>query len=154
MRTRGTRGFGSANDPTFVIEEQKLVDVIADWPKGEIGVRANDYMFRPHQRWTITAVPDAGGYLGAPYYKIEIEGTHRALAASADEELITVPAFTGADEQLWRIEQLVDGTFRIMPKSAPGHDDQLALICTGDSSVALGKFDFNSDNCKWNFRDR
>ena len=154
MRTRGTRGFGSVNDPTFSIEEQKLVDVIADWPKGEIGVRANDYMFRPHQRWTITAVPDAGGYLGAPYYKIEIEGTHRALAATVDEELITVPAFTGEDAQLWRIEQLVDGTFRIMPKAVPGHDEPLALICTGDSSVALGKFDFNSDNSKWNFRDR
>ena len=154
MAGRSTRGFGSVDDPTFSIEEQKLVDVIADWPKGEIGVRANDYMFRPHQRWTITPVEDAGGYLGFPYYKIEIEGTHRALAATESEELVTVPAFTGADEQLWRIEQLVDGSYRIMPKSVPGHDEPLALICTGDSSVALGKFDFNSDNSKWNFRDR
>ncbi len=32
-------------------------------------------MFRPHQKWTITAVPDGGGYLGGPYYKIVIEGT-------------------------------------------------------------------------------
>ena len=154
MAGRSTRGFGSVNDPTFAIENQQLVDVIADWPKGEIGVRANDYMFRPHQRWTITPVEDAGGYLGFPYYKIEIEGTHRALAATEAEELITVPAFTGADEQLWRIEQLIDGTYRIMPKSVPGHDEPLALICTGDSTVALGKYDFNSDNSKWNFRDR
>ena len=154
MAGRRARGFGSVDDPTFAIEDQKLVDVIAEWPKGEIGVRANDYMFRPHQRWTITAVPDAGGYLGAPYYKIEIEGTHRALAATADEELVTVPAYTGEDSQLWRIEQLIDGSYRIMPKSVPGHDEPLALICTGDSSVALGKFDFNSDNSKWNFRDR
>lgn len=154
MAGRSTRGFGSVDDPTFSIEEQKLVNVIADWPKGEIGVRANDYMFRPHQRWTITPVEDAGGYLGFPYYKIEIEGTHRALAATESEELVTVPAFTGADEQLWRIEQLVDGSYRIMPKSVPGHDEPLALICTGDSSVALGKYDFNSDNSKWNFRDR
>ena len=154
MAGRSTRGFGSVNDPTFAIENQQLVDVIADWPKGEIGVRANDYMFRPHQRWTITPVEDAGGYLGFPYYKIEIEGTHRALAATESEELITVPAFTGADEQLWRIEQLIDGSYRIMPKSVPGHDEPLALICTGDSTVALGKYDFNSDNSKWNFRDR
>ena len=154
MAGRSTRGFGSVNDPTFAIENQKLVDVIADWPKGEIGVRANDYMFRPHQRWTITPVEDAGGYLGFPYYKIEIEGTHRALAATEAEDLITVPAFTGADEQLWRIEQLIDGSYRIMPKSVPGHDEPLALICTGDSTVALGKYDFNSDNSKWNFRDR
>ena len=154
MAGRSTRGFGSVNDPTFAIENQQLVDVIADWPKGEIGVRANDYMFRPHQRWTITPVEDAGGYLGFPYYKIEIEGTHRALAATEAEELVTVPAFTGADEQLWRIEQLIDGSYRIMPKSVPGHDEPLALICTGDSTVALGKYDFNSDNSKWNFRDR
>ena len=154
MAGRSTRGFGSVNDPTFAIENQKLVDVIADWPKGEIGVRANDYMFRPHQRWTITPVEDAGGYLGFPYYKIEIEGTHRALAATEAEELVTVPAVTGADEQLWRIEQLIDGSYRIMPKSVPGHDEPLALICTGDSTVALGKYDFNSDNSKWNFRDR
>ena len=154
MAGRSTRGFVSVNDPTFAIENQKLVDVIADWPKGEIGVRANDYMFRPHQRWTITPVEDAGGYLGFPYYKIEIEGTHRALAATEAEELVTVPAFTGADEQLWRIEQLIDGSYRIMPKSVPGHDEPLALICTGDSTVALGKYDFNSDNSKWNFRDR
>ncbi len=86
MAGRSTRGFGSVNDPTFAIENQKLVDVIADWPKGEIGVRANDYMFRPHQRWTITPVEDAGGYLGFPYYKIEIEGTHRALAATEAED--------------------------------------------------------------------
>lgn len=155
MAGRRARGFGSVDDPTFAIEEQKLVDVIADWPKGEIGVRANDYMFRPHQRWTVTAVEDAGGYLGFPYYKIEIEGTHRALAATADGELIAVPAYSGADEQLWRIEQLVDGSYRIMPKAIPGYEGEpLALICTGDSTVALGKYDFNSDNSKWNFRDR
>ena len=155
MAGRRARGFGSVDDPTFAIEEQKLVDVIADWPKGDIGVRANDYMFRPHQRWTVTAVEDAGGYLGFPFYKIEIEGTHRALAATADGELITVPAYSGADEQLWRIEQLVDGSYRIMPKAIPGYEGEpLALICTGDSTVALGKYDFNSDNSKWNFRDR
>ncbi|MBO7117159.1 MAG: arabinan endo-1,5-alpha-L-arabinosidase, partial [Bacteroidales bacterium] len=61
MAGRSTRGFGSVNDPTFAIENQQLVDVIADGPTGEIGVRANDYMFRPHQRWTITPVEDAGG---------------------------------------------------------------------------------------------
>ena len=155
MAGRRARGFGSVDDPTVLIENQKLVDVISEWPKGEIGVRANDYMFRPHQRWTITAVPDAGGYLGFPYYKIEIEGTHRALAATADGELITVPAYSGADEQLWRIEQLIDGSYRIMPKAIPGYEGEpLALICTGDSTVALGKYDFGSDNSKWNFRDR
>ena len=144
----------NADEPLVALENQKLEDVQAGWPEGTTGIRLGDYMFRPHQRWTVTAVPDAGGYLGAPYYKIVIEGTDRALAATADAELESVPEFTGADEQLWRIEQLVDGTFRIMPKSVPGHDEPLALVCTGDSTLTLAKFDFNSDNSKWNFRDR
>ena len=109
-------------------------------------------MFRPHQKWTITAVPEAGGYIGAPYFKIVIEGTERALAAAEGAELVTVPQFTGAPEQLWRIEQLTDGTYRIMPKSVPGTDEKYALISIADSTPTLGKFDMSSDNSKWNFR--
>ena len=149
------RGFGQTNDePIKPVASQQLADVINAWPAGEIGVRAGDYMFRPHQKWTITAVPDAGGYLGGPYYKIVIEGTDRALAATAGAEVITVPAFTGAPEQLWRIDQLTDGTYRIMPKVVPGSTEKLALVSIGDSTPTLAKFDMNSDNSKWNFRIR
>lgn len=144
------------NEPIVPIESQKLEDVVGGWGEGPNGVRLGDYMFRPNQRWTVEAVPDAGGYLGAPYYKIVIEGTDRALAATEDAELECVPAFTGSPEQLWRIEQLTDGTYRIMPKSVPGHDEteQLALISVADSTPTLGRFDMNSDNSKWRFRDR
>jgi len=61
-------------------------------------------MTRPHQKWTITAAPDSSGYLGGPYYKIAIAGTNRALAATADAEVITIPEFTGAPEQLWLVD--------------------------------------------------
>lgn len=150
----GMRGFWRNNDePEVIVEGQKLEDVIGTWPEGNIDVRIGDYMFRPHQKWTVTAVPDAGGYLGAPYYKIVIEGTERALAAAEGAELVTVPQFTGAAEQLWRIEQLTDGTYRIMPKSVPGTDEKYALISIADSTPALGKFDMGSDNSKWNFRN-
>ena len=150
----GMRGWRhDPDEPEIIIENQKLEDVIDTWPEGDIDVRIGDYMFRPHQRWTITEVPEAGGYLSAPYYKITIEGTDRALAATADKEVVTVPEFTGAPEQLWRIEQLTDGTYRIMPKEVPGTDEQLVLVSVADSTPSLGKFDFNSDNSKWNFRD-
>ena len=76
-----------------------------------------------------------------------------ALTATADAEVSTVPEFTGAPEQLWRIEQLIDGTYRIMPKKVPGTDEELVLVSVGDSTPSLGKFDMNSDNSKWNFRD-
>lgn len=141
--------------PTL-IGEQKLDDVKGAWPTGNIDIRIGDYMFRPHQRWTITAVPEAGGYLSNPYFKITIAGTDRALAATSKMEVTSVPSFTGADEQLWRIEQLTDGTFRIMPKAIPGKKGVNTVYCLysiGDSTPTLAKYDFKSDNSKWNFKE-
>ena len=141
--------------PVEPIANQRLEEVNASWPEGNIDVRIGDYMFRPHQRWTVAPVKEAGGYLGGPYYKITIAGTDRALAATGQLELTTVPTFTGADEQLWRIEQLVDGTFRIMPKVIPGQEGlntKYVLYSAGDSTPTLDVYDFNSDNSKWNFR--
>lgn len=149
----GMRFARNTDEPLKPVPLQQLADVINTWPTGNTGVRIGDYMMRPHQKWTITAVPEAGGYPGGPYYKIVIAGTNRALAATADAEVITVPEFTGAPEQLWRIDLLIDGTYRIMPKVVPGLKEQLALVSIGDSTPTLAKFDFNSDNCKWNFRD-
>ena len=149
----GMRGFwGRQDQPNVVLEDQKLEDVQAGWPEGIIPVRANDYMARPHQKWTIEAVPEAGGYLGGPYYKIVIEGTGRALAAAEGGELVTVPEFTGADEQLWQIDQLIDGTYRIMPKAVPGCEEPLCLYSVADSTPTLAKFDFESDNAKWDLK--
>ena len=145
------------NEPVVPVADQQLSDVIDTWPTGDIPLRIGDYMFRPHQRWTIKAAPEAGGYLGGPYYQITIAGTSRALAATADREVTTVEAFTGADEQLWRIEQLTDGTFRLMPKAIPGQDGlntRYVLYSAGDSTPTLAEYDFTSDNSKWNFKDR
>ena len=150
----GMRGFGRGNapQPRVSLEEQKLEEVAGTWPEGVIRARNGYYMDRPWQRWSVIPVPEAGGYLGGPYYKIVIAGTERALAANAKAEIETVPAFTGAPEQLWRIDQLTDGTFRIMPKSIPGHDEPYALVSLGDCSPTLAPFDFDSDNSKWDFK--
>lgn len=142
----------NSDEPVVSIEAQKLEDVIGRWPEGTIQVRNGFYMARPNQRWSIIPVPEAGGYLGGPYYKIVIAGTERALAATADAEVEAVAEFTGAPEQLWRIDQLTDGTFRIMPKYVPGHTEPLALVSLGDASPTLVKFDFSTDNSKWNFK--
>ena len=142
--------------PVKPVPNQTLEEVIDTWPKGEIPTRIGDYMFRPHQRWNIQPVAEAGGYLGNSYFKIVIDGTDRALAATADCEVTTVPAFTGVDSQLWRIEQLTDGTFRIMPKGIPGRKGEnrhLCLYSAGDSTPTLAEYDFKSDNSKWNFRN-
>ncbi|HXR79333.1 MAG TPA: family 43 glycosylhydrolase, partial [Saprospiraceae bacterium] len=149
----GPRGFGQANnEPIKPVPPQELADVSKTWPTGNIAARIGDYMSRPHQKWTITDAPDTTGYIGGPYYKIVLAGTDRALAATADAEVITVPAFTGAPEQLWRIDQLTDGTYRIMPKVVPASGKKLALVSSGDSTPTLAEFDFNNDNSKWNFK--
>ncbi len=150
----GMRGFGARqpSETEVVIENIKLEDVIGGWPEGNIEMRIGDYMVHPHQRWAITAVPEAGGYLDNPYFKITIEGTDRALAATEDLEVVSVPEYTGEDSQLWRIERLTDGTYRIMPKAVPGHEgEKWVLVSAADSTPSLGCWDFNSDNCKWNF---
>lgn len=96
---------------------------------------------RAQQKWTIAPAANAGGYPDSPYFIITIAGTERALAATDDAELETVPAFTGAPEQLWRIDQLADGSYRIMPKAIPNSKEPLALSAVGSSFATLAKFD-------------
>jgi arabinan endo-1,5-alpha-L-arabinosidase len=149
----GMRGFGSnTNEPIKPVPSQELAEVINTWSTGNIAVRMGDYMIRPHQKWTITAVTDAGGYPGGPYYKIEIAGTERALAATAEAEVITVPAFTGTPEQLWRIDQLTDGTYKIMPMAVPGSKEKYVLVASGDRTPTLAPLDMNSINSRWSFK--
>ncbi len=150
--TGGMRGWGPPKEPVKPIPFQELAEVLPDWPTGNIETRLGDYMMRPHQKWTITPVAGAGGYPGSPYFKITIAGTDRALAATADAEVVTVPAFTGDPEQLWRIDQLIDGTFRIMPKVVPNASEPLALTAAGHSTPTLARFDPDSDKGRWNFK--
>jgi len=55
----GMRGFNrNNNEPVKPVPSQELTDVVKTWPTGNIGVRIGDYLFRPQQKWTITAVAD------------------------------------------------------------------------------------------------
>ena len=135
-----------------VIPPQDVAQVSQNWPNGNIDIRLSNYMIQAQQKWTIAPVPSAGGYPGSPYFKITIAGTDRALAATNDAELVAVPAFTGAPEQLWRIEQLTDGNYRIMPKAVPNSKESLALSAVGSSFATLAKFDPKSDRQRWNLK--
>jgi arabinan endo-1,5-alpha-L-arabinosidase len=127
------------------IPPQDVAEVSKNWPASNIDVRMANYLCEAQQKWAITAVPNAGGYPGSPYFKITIAGTDRALAASEDAELVVLPAFTGGPEQLWRIEQLPDGAWRIMSKAK----QSLAVSAIGSSFATLAKFDPNSDKQRW-----
>jgi arabinan endo-1,5-alpha-L-arabinosidase len=108
-----------------------------------------NYLCQAQQKWTITPVRDAGGYVGAPYFKITVAGTDRVLAATSEAELVSLPGFTGGPEQLWRIEQLTDGTWRIMPKTVPDRAEPLALSAIGSSFATLSRFDPASEKHRW-----
>ena len=105
-------------------------------------------MLQAQQKWVIAPVAGAGGYPGAPFFRISIAGTERSLTATPGGELAAT-GFTGAPEQLWRIDQLTDGSYRIIPKSVPGTTDSLALSAVGSSMPTLAKFDPASDRQRW-----
>jgi arabinan endo-1,5-alpha-L-arabinosidase len=131
------------------IPDQDAAAVSKDWPEGKVDAGMANYLCQAQQKWQITPVADAGGYPGEPYVKITIAGTDRTLAATAEGELVVLPAFTGAPEQLWRLDQLADGSWRIMPKSVPGSKEPLALSAVGASFATLSKFDPKSDKQHW-----
>ena len=50
---------------------------------------------------------------------------------------------------LWRLDQLADGTYRIMPKAVPNSRDTLALSAVGSSAATLATFKPDSDRQRW-----
>lgn len=145
-------GFGPPKEPLVPVPDQTLAQNQSTWPAGPIPVDMGDYMVRPNQHWTVEPVAGAGGWFGAPYVKIVIAGTERALAATPSGDVVAVPKFTGAPEQLWRLDMLPDGLWRIVPRSTPDPFHPLALAAVGASTPRLVRFDPASDAGKWSFR--
>jgi arabinan endo-1,5-alpha-L-arabinosidase len=140
---------GSGGGP---IPNQDPAEVSKNWPTGNVGIRMGNYMCQAQQKWAITAAPNAGGYLGSPYFKITIAGTDRTLAATADAELVVLPSFNGAPEQLWRVEQVAEGNWRIMPKAVPNSKDGMALTALGSGGATLKKYNPASETQRWTLK--
>jgi arabinan endo-1,5-alpha-L-arabinosidase len=145
----GSAGGGPPPEPRvgLPIAAQQPAQVAARWP-AITDVRLAPAMLQAQQKWIIAPVPDAGGYPGSPYFRISIAGTERALTATAGGELAASP-FISAPEQLWRIDQLADGSYRICPKAIPGMTEPLALSAVGSSTATLSRFDPGSDRQRW-----
>ena len=148
----GRGGGGRGNAPATPVPDQDVSQVSASWPAGPVAARMSPYMLQAQQKWTVRPAANAGGYPGSPYFRISIAGTERTLAATDDRELVIVPAFTGGPEQLWRIDQLADGNYRVMPKGVPNSRDSLALSAAGSSMPTLERFDQASDRQRWSFK--
>ena len=148
---RGARGGGGrgANagvgrgdaPPPSPIPPQDAAQVAGNWPAGAVDARLSPYLLQAQQKWSVTPAANAGGYPGSPYFRISIADTERSLAATSEGELTVLPAFTGGPEQLWRIDQLADGTYRLIPKTVPGANAPMALSAIGGSSPTLEPVD-------------
>jgi arabinan endo-1,5-alpha-L-arabinosidase len=110
------------------------------------------YTQQDQQKWTIAPAPNAGGYPGAPYFKITVAGSDRALAATENAQLTMVAAFTGEPEQLWRIEQVSDGSYRIVTKPGAKLKEPLALTAAG-SGLSLIKYGRDNKQQRWLLND-
>lgn len=149
-RPRGRGGPGGVfGGNGGVIPPQDVAEVSAKWPAGKVDVRMANYLCQAQQKWDVTPVADAGGYFGSPYFKITVAGTDRTLAVGEDTELVALPAFTGGPEQLWHLDQLADGTWRIMPKIASILEEPLSLSALGSSFATLSRYDPTSDKHRW-----
>lgn len=140
-----------AGDAAQVVPDQDVRGVSANWPADDVAVRLSPYLLQAQQRWSVQPIAGDGGVPGEPWFRISIAGTERTLAVTAGGELITVPAFTGAPEQLWRLDQLADGSWRIAPRATQHLKDRRALSAAGSSSVSLDPYDPASDRQRWRF---
>lgn len=148
-RPPGGGGGGMFAGTGVPIPPQDVVQVSTNWPSGDIPIRMANYLCQAQQKWTVTAVTNAGGYLGSPYFKIAVAGIDRALAATAESELTTTPSFTGEPSQLWRIDQIADGSWRLMPKAVPGSKEPMALSAIGSSFATLSKASASNEKQHW-----
>ena len=135
-----------------VIPPQDVAQVSTNWPSGNIDIRMANYLCQAQQKWAVTPIAHAEGYPGSPYFRITVAGTDRTLAVGEDGELVALPAFTGGYEQLWRLDQLSDGTWRILPKFASAAGESLAVSAIGSSFATLTGFDPASDKQRWLFK--
>ena len=80
-----------------------------------------------NQRWTITPV-DGGSY------KIVNGATGNALGTAADGAGVSLSAYSGADGQMWHLDQFPDGGWRIRNKMG------LSLRMIDGGTLALAPF--------------
>jgi arabinan endo-1,5-alpha-L-arabinosidase len=146
---RGGVGGGMFAGSGSPLPDQDVNQVSANWPSGNLDARMSNYLCQAQQKWTLKAVPNGGGYPGSPYFRITVAGTERTLAATEEGELVVLPAFSGGPEQLWRLDQLADGSWRIMPKAVPNAKGPMALSAIGASSATLSTYDPAGNKHRW-----
>jgi arabinan endo-1,5-alpha-L-arabinosidase len=125
----------NVRDGTYQIRSQRTGMVLQSFTND---VKTARYLARDNQKWTMT--PAGGGF-----YKITPAASTNVLGVSG--WMVNVVPSTGGDDQLWKIDQLGDGSYRIVLKA-----DKLALTATvntkPDNGVALQSFT-GDDSQRW-----
>ena len=138
--------------PPPLIPSQQAALVSGSWPAARVDVRLSPYLLQAQQKWRVTPVAGAGGYPG----RRTSRSRSRALIAHwrrrRRASSLPYPAFTGQPEQLWRIDQLTDGSYRVMPKALPHSREMLALSAVGSSKPTLATFRPDGDRERWLFK--
>jgi arabinan endo-1,5-alpha-L-arabinosidase len=107
-------------------------------PSKDAGLQLARYLAIDEQKWTIA--PAGGGC-----YKVLNIATGDALQIIVASGQVGWAAYTGADNQLWRLEQFPDGSYRIRSKSA-----HLVLAGSPDDPSAVVAARFSPDDLhKW-----
>ncbi len=139
----------NVKEGTYQIRSQRTGTVLQGRAGATNGpaVQTTRYLIRAPQKWVVS--PAGGGC-----FQIALVESNQALGgASADSEAgrkagaVEVAPFTGADSQLWRIDQLSDGSYRIATKAS-----KLALTATVrinlGNGIALQSFT-GDDTQRW-----
>ena len=128
---------------------QDAAQVGPAWPSGPVDARMAPYMLQAQQKWSITPVDKPVAIQGRRISRSPWRApTARSLRPPMPSSSV-VPAFSGGPDQLWRIDQLTDGTYRLMPKAVPNSKEPLALSAVGSSMPTLEKFNAGSDRQRW-----
>ena len=128
---------------TYQIESQASEDTLeirAQNTGSPAALQVGPYRAVQSQQWSIQ--PAGGGC-----YKVINLETKGALGVDAhkDASLDWVSSFTAAETQLWRLDQLTDGSYRMRNKAT---DQSLTLM--SDGSISLTDFSLD-DNHRWLF---
>lgn len=138
-----TTGRGATSGPATQLSAAPATLPAPPEPAGPVNLQIAPYLLQAQQKWTIAGVAGAGGTPGAPYFKIVLS-SGRSMQANDNGTVNTVPAFTGAENQLWRIDQMTDCTYRISPKGK-----SLALSTGARNSLVLSAIKAESADQKW-----
>ena len=138
--TPGGGGAGMFAGQGGVIPPQDVAQVSTNWPAGNVDVRMANYLCQAQQKWTITAVPERAAV--TPARRISRSPSPARTARwppRRTRNWSSCPPSPERPEQLWRMDQLADGTWRIMPKSVPNSKEALALSAVGQQFRDAGE---------------